>query len=190
MSAADEAREKLEGVTPGRWWWTNEIRQRLIAGGSPDDLAGAREIIRCAALLHPSPADAEFIAWCREGVPALVAELARANEIGEALAEASYRTGQDDLAEAIGLPRDTCEHDVRTIIRERDAALATLREVRVQVEQALVTAWDDGNVAGLDGWVGPARGTEPVDDEAAFYRDRHVRKALDKLAILDRGRDE
>ena len=107
MSAADEAREKLEGVTPGRWWWTNEIRQRLIADGSPDDLAYAREIIRCAALLHPSPADAEFIAWCREGVPALLAELAKAQARADELQ--TFARGQEIVRAALESDLQTLE---------------------------------------------------------------------------------
>ena len=66
------AREALAGVTDGPWEWTDDVRQRLVAG--PGDQTD-REIIRCAALLHPRPADAEFIAAARDLVPELVAEV-------------------------------------------------------------------------------------------------------------------
>lgn len=46
----------------------------------------------------------------------------------------------------------------------------------------LEDAWDDGNAAGLDGWVGPGRGTEQVDDDAIFRRDRATKNALANLA--------
>ena len=38
-------------------------------------------------------------------------------------------------------------------------------------------AWDDGNAAGLDGWVGPGRGSGDVDHEAERGRARMVHKA-------------
>ncbi|WP_327139392.1 hypothetical protein [Nocardia sp. NBC_01327] len=46
----------------------------------------------------------------------------------------------------------------------------------------LEDTWDDGNAAGLDGWVGPGRGTEPVDADAIFRRDRATTNALANLA--------
>ena len=45
---------------------------------------------------------------------------------------------------------------------------------RISVREALGRAWDDGNAVGLDGWVGPGRGTEPVDREAVTAREREV----------------
>lgn len=42
--------------------------------------------------------------------------------------------------------------------------------------EALIAVWDDGNAVGLDGWVGPGRGTEPVDDYAIYARDRAIEK--------------
>lgn len=36
--------------------------------------------------------------------------------------------------------------------------------------------WDDGNAVGLDGWVGPGRGTEPIDDYAVQARERAIEK--------------
>lgn len=42
--------------------------------------------------------------------------------------------------------------------------------------EALGAAWDDGNAVGLDGWVGPGRGTEPVDDHAVQKREETVAK--------------
>ena len=42
---------------------------------------------------------------------------------------------------------------------------------------ALGMAWDDGNATGLDGWVGPGRGTEP-DPEGIDARERYLDRAL------------
>lgn len=44
---------------------------------------------------------------------------------------------------------------------------------------ALAAAWDDGNAVGLDGWVGPNRGTEP-DGEAIRLRQQY----LDRYALV------
>ena len=45
-----------------------------------------------------------------------------------------------------------------------------------KLAQVLGDVWDDGNASGLDGWVGPGRGTLPVDDQAVWNRDRAIRK--------------
>lgn len=42
---------------------------------------------------------------------------------------------------------------------------------------ALGMAWDDGNATGLDGYVGPGRGTEP-DPEGIDARERYLDRAL------------
>ncbi|MFV8160641.1 hypothetical protein ACNQVK_00560 [Mycobacterium sp. 134] len=41
--------------------------------------------------------------------------------------------------------------------------------------------WDDGNGAGLDGWVGPGRGAGEVDQEAIRTRERDVNDAVSRL---------
>ena len=51
------------------------------------------------------------------------------------------------------------------------------------IEAALLRMWDDGNATGLDGWVGPDRGSEP-DDYAIEVRRKRVDRELDKLAHL------
>lgn len=51
------------------------------------------------------------------------------------------------------------------------------------VEALVGEVWDDGNATGLDGWVGPGRGTAPVDDEAIDYRQR----AIDKIRAAITG---
>lgn len=56
----------------------------------------------------------------------------------------------------------------------------TRAEVAEIVEEALRLiggAWDDGNGAGLDGWVGPYRGAGQVDAEAKHARTRFVHGA-------------
>lgn len=66
----------------------------------------------------------------------------------------------------------------RTPVKQKAAAI--MREFGfngyVVVKREVVgDAWDDGNAAGLDGWVGPGRGTEP-DDEGIYQRNRFLRK--------------
>lgn len=71
----DAIEARANAATEGPWRWTNELRQRLVTGDNPDDLTDARELIRCAALMHPGQADAAFIAHARTDVPTLVAAL-------------------------------------------------------------------------------------------------------------------
>ncbi|MFX1785622.1 hypothetical protein [Prescottella equi] len=55
------------------------------------------------------------------------------------------------------------------------------------IRELFEAVWDDGNAAGLDGWVGPGRGADEVDDDAIHARDRAIEKVLP--AILGaRGR--
>lgn len=51
-----------------------------------------------------------------------------------------------------------------------------------EIHRLLCEVWDDGNASGLDGWVGPGRGTEPVDDQAVFNRDRCILRVMGELA--------
>ena len=64
------------------------------------------------------------------------------------------------------------------------ALLARVRELEAAVQREMYAAWDDGNGCGLDGWVGPERGTEP-DDYAIRARDRYVEKRLAALRGSD-----
>ena len=73
MSAADEAREKLEGVTPGPWLWDEDDEE--LKGLDRTVLSGVGYNDGTAGVFVGNEADAEFIAWCREGVPRLLAEL-------------------------------------------------------------------------------------------------------------------
>ncbi|WP_336642811.1 hypothetical protein [Microbacterium sp. MMO-113] len=52
--------------------------------------------------------------------------------------------------------------------------------------RVLGDVWDDGNALGLDGWVGPGRGTEPIDDHAVQARNR----AIDKYAAALRRSEQ
>lgn len=107
------ARAALDGITPGPWWWTAETRARLIAlGADKHELTDAREIIRCAALLHPGEADARFIA----AAPDLVRELAdeleatrRSERENQDLAIKHY-VAKDDLQ----IERDELRAEVET----------------------------------------------------------------------------
>jgi hypothetical protein len=51
-----------------------------------------------------------------------------------------------------------------------------------ELRDALEEVWDDGNACGLDGYVGPGRGTEPIDNEAIYQRDRVIDKVMQRLS--------
>ena len=77
------------------------------------------------------------------------------------------------------------------------SALAELAEYRrsvSEVHEAAIrlvgAAWDDGNGAGLDGWVGPGRGAGEIDAEAEHARTRFVHKADRKLDEVEAVGDE
>lgn len=63
------------------------------------------------------------------------------------------------------------DDDERT---QRPGVMMSFNELR----DALEEAWDQGNACGLDGYVGPGRGTEPIDDEAIYARDRDVDRIM------------
>jgi hypothetical protein len=66
-----EARERLVGVTPGPWTVEDEGGTWLEIHSNDDPNA---DTYRFSVHCNPnSDADAAFIAWCREGVPALLA---------------------------------------------------------------------------------------------------------------------
>lgn len=60
---------------------------------------------------------------------------------------------------------------------ERDRANEHF-DARMTMHAALGDAWDDGNAAGLDGWIGPGRGAGEVDDEAVYRRNRFLARYL------------
>jgi len=53
--------------------------------------------------------------------------------------------------------------------------------------EVLGDLWDKGNGTGLDGWVGPGRGTYPIDDEAVHARERDIEAAIAVLAAAGFG---
>ncbi|AUH68497.1 hypothetical protein CXX93_09220 [Gordonia sp. YC-JH1] len=114
------ARAALDGITEGRWWWTAETRARLIAlGDDKHELTDAREIIRCAALLHPGEADARFIA----AAPDLVRELADELEA----TRRSERENQD-----LAIKHYVAKDDLQI---ERDELRAEVERVRKLAER-------------------------------------------------------
>jgi hypothetical protein len=60
----------------------------------------------------------------------------------------------------------------------------TRNEQRAQLRELLHEVWDDGNCAGIDGWIGEGMCTGEVDDEAIRSRDRVVDKVLPRLLNL------
>ncbi|UTT53789.1 hypothetical protein [Microbacterium maritypicum] len=72
------------------------------------------------------------------------------------------------------------------------AYVRTLAETAAEVVEKALTPtdderrilgdiWDDGNAVGLDGWVGPGRGTEPIDDHAVYKREIAIEKYANAL---------
>lgn len=51
----------------------------------------------------------------------------------------------------------------------------------VDLTAVIAGVWDDGNAVGLDGWTGPERGSDEVDDYAVRARERAVTRALDAI---------
>ena len=87
-----QAREMLEGVTEGPWFPHGKAGKSLQYGVTTEEYfkgsSGAKR--RIGKMGSPNPyrppcldaedaANARFIAWCREGVPALIAELEKRN---------------------------------------------------------------------------------------------------------------
>ena len=64
------------------------------------------------------------------------------------------------------------------------AAEARTRELEATVQREIYAAWDEGNAVGLDGWVGPERGTDP-DGYAVRARDQYVDNRLAALRGSD-----
>lgn len=50
--------------------------------------------------------------------------------------------------------------------------------------ELLEELWEQGNCAGLDGWIGLGRGVREFDEEAVHIRRRDVAKVLDALAVV------
>ena len=116
MNAAErlaEVQARTDKATGGPWTWTDGVRQRLLGGASHD----SSEIVRCAALLHPAAADAEFIAHARTDVPALVAALESVLELHKPVKryvvdgyeEVSYESREQAVEETECDPRAVTE---------------------------------------------------------------------------------
>ncbi|AXQ63932.1 hypothetical protein SEA_ECLIPTUS_84 [Gordonia phage Ecliptus] len=113
MSIADEARAKLEGITPGPWsaehfpWHHDddpewEVESHALQFDDPIGIAGHG--------VEQGKADAEFIAAAPELVDGLLAEL--------------------DAAEQLLVQQGVLGKRCRRLTAERDAALATIQQVR------------------------------------------------------------
>lgn len=72
-------------ATEGPWEWIDGPRQELANH--------TRGVLRCAALAHPHPADANFIAAAREMVPALLGFVREVRAL-HASSEATRGVGQ------------------------------------------------------------------------------------------------
>lgn len=59
--------------------------------------------------------------------------------------------------------------------------------VNKSMAEVLEELWEQGNCAGLDGWIGLGRGVREWDEEAVHIRRRDVAKTLDALTAAGFG---
>lgn len=90
-----------------------------------------------------------------------------------------WNPGRDPVLTAMF--RDYAATAVAAALPFLGAAPSATRE-DVDLTAAIAGVWDDGNAVGLDGWTGPERGSDEVDDYAVRARERAVRRALDAIA--------
>ena len=137
MSAAERARELLAGITPGKWEaepWEGTARE------SVNVLAGSLWGPRVAGLVGRN-SDAEFIAAAPDLVRDLLAELDQARAGRDMWGRTANALGgnMEDVGHILsGVRYDEAEDVYRAanrVVAERDAALATLAEVREVVHR-------------------------------------------------------
>lgn len=117
------------------------------------------------------------------------------------IADRGYPPSMREIGAAVGLSSNSSvAHQLRTLERKgylrrnptcpRTITITgTAEEACSAVDSArpldlidlIGKAWDDGNGAGLDGWIGPGRGAGEVDDEAVYRRDRCIRTLLEEM---------
>ena len=127
MTASDEAKKALEGVTPGPW------SEKL--GGDENQVVIDGSGLPVA--YYVASANRRFIAWAREGVPALLAEIAAKDaEIARLTAQPSPDVAalEDEIAKLSDLCDCDCNDDdcVRcshypAILDQKRAALARVK---------------------------------------------------------------
>jgi hypothetical protein len=94
--------EVLEGVTPGPWWFDNNEGYGANAIHAPhkSDPRAYESVAHSIGDSAEAEANARFIAWAREAVPALAAKLAevRAEVWEEAAKMADRKHGEEFIA--------------------------------------------------------------------------------------------
>lgn len=140
MTASDEAKKALEGVSPGPWECNGEPWNLIVWNGSWN---------RVCFMAHSNGLDddrdvanARFVAWAREGVPALLAEIASKDaEITRLTAQPSPDVAAlvEALREANGIledalqevgddyPGSNCQAWCQQQVKEARAALARVK---------------------------------------------------------------
>lgn len=125
-----QAEAALDGVTPGNWQakWPDPYYHRYIASDAVTTCAETA----IARLSMQSEADARFIAWCRAGVPALIARIRELEGEREASDEAHGRMvhmwGKADRA------RMDAEAKLAEVEKERDEARRRRDEWKAKAE--------------------------------------------------------
>lgn len=163
-------RARLDAATPGPWLIKADqpYPQRICA--NDDGLVLIAETFTDPAW---PPADADLIANAPTDLADLIAEVERLRYLDE-------QFPCDGMCSPNEGPEETCSRHGRSPadLWERNSRLvAENTRLRAVAEEIAERAWDEGNCVGLDGWVGPGRGSE-VDDEALHSRRRDVAKIL------------
>lgn len=114
--------------------------------------------------------------------------LARFRGAPSATDDERSRWGRDDF---LAHGQDRRDHYLRHapgVAAELEHLLSALSSPPADdVREALEAIWDDGNATGLDGWVGPGRGTLPIDPEAVEARDRSIERNAAAFEVRLRG---
>lgn len=138
MSVIDEAKKALEGVTSGPWSLFNFRRGRILsvcigayANGQRPCIIDSGGFDSTDLKAKENVANARFIAWSREGVPALLAEIAAKDaEIARLRGEIIEATDENFIWGAMDNVHDadtTLADYAAAVSRAQRAALARVK---------------------------------------------------------------
>lgn len=131
MTASDEAKKALEGVTPGPWFTSPDgwrVTDKIVSFDEDGARHGETPNI---CIFAESEANARFIAWAREGVPALLAEIASKDaEIARLRGEIIEATDENFIWGAMDNVHDdetTLDDYAAAVSRAQRAAIASVK---------------------------------------------------------------
>jgi len=177
LTSPDAVAKMMEGVTPGPWR-CGANRQTLIIHG--DHGGRIADTFQSYKMEYRDKANARFIAWTREAVPALSAKLADVTAERDALTGILTRSSDQirnlARAEAAEAAAAESEGNLAHALHQLDDA-----EARVTELEALVKAYEDGTVPNLTA-VYLAGGKDMADKlkaaEALARDPKHAAKVL------------